>query len=148
VFRRLSAPTLRIARTDFQRFRDYLAKEGLVFEDRPYQEFLARRSGVTVNLYSNGKVVIGGNDQVLIGSLREFVMSLGGEEIAKETQVLEPLDIPFPHIGTDEVGKGDYFGPLIIARAVLWVEGPKERHNCGDYAERGSGKGSSSDETR
>ncbi len=122
MFRKLSAPTLRIASTDFQKFRDYLAREGFVFEDRLYQEFLARRTGVAVNLYSNGKVVIGGNDQVLIGSLREFVMSLGGEEVVKETRILEPLEIPFPHIGTDEVGKGDYFGPLVVAGTLVLVE--------------------------
>lgn len=32
----------------------------------------------------------------------------------------EVVDIPLPYIGTDESGKGDYFGPLIVAG--VWVD--------------------------
>jgi hypothetical protein len=67
VFEKLSVPALKIARTDFKKLRDFLAREGFAFGDRPYQEFLAKKIGVTVNLYTSGKVVIGGHDQVLIG---------------------------------------------------------------------------------
>jgi ribonuclease HIII len=31
-------------------------------------------------------------------------------------------NIPLPHIGTDESGKGDYFGPMVIAG--IWVDEP------------------------
>jgi ribonuclease HIII len=30
-----------------------------------------------------------------------------------------PIDVPMPHIGTDESGKGDYFGPLVVAGVCL-----------------------------
>jgi ribonuclease HIII len=29
------------------------------------------------------------------------------------------IEIPLPHIGTDESGKGDYFGPLVIAGVLM-----------------------------
>lgn len=32
----------------------------------------------------------------------------------------EVIDVPLPYIGTDESGKGDYFGPLIVAG--VWVD--------------------------
>jgi len=32
----------------------------------------------------------------------------------------EVVDIPLPYIGTDESGKGDYFGPLVVAG--VWVD--------------------------
>lgn len=35
---------------------------------------------------------------------------------------LPPLEVRFPHIGTDEVGKGDYFGPLITAGVLATAE--------------------------
>ncbi len=28
-------------------------------------------------------------------------------------------EIPFPHIGTDESGKGDYFGPMVVAAVLI-----------------------------
>jgi ribonuclease HIII len=28
-------------------------------------------------------------------------------------------EIPFPHIGTDESGKGDYFGPMVVAAVLV-----------------------------
>ncbi len=30
--------------------------------------------------------------------------------------------IPFPHIGTDESGKGDYFGPMVVAAVLVDVQ--------------------------
>ena len=31
-------------------------------------------------------------------------------------------EIPFPHIGTDESGKGDYFGPMVVAAVLVDVQ--------------------------
>lgn len=49
-------------------------------------------------------------------------------ESAEATARLHPdlQEIPLPHIGTDESGKGDYFGPMVVA-AVFFdsVTGPK-----------------------
>ena len=49
-------------------------------------------------------------------------------ESAEATASLHPdlQEIPLPHIGTDESGKGDYFGPMVVA-AVFFdsVTGPK-----------------------
>jgi len=47
-------------------------------------------------------------------SLREFLVSLDAEEAAKQEDHLPPLELPFLCIGTDEVGKGDYFGRLSL----------------------------------
>ena len=41
-------------------------------------------------------------------------VNLGGSGIAHDTSVA------LPHIGTDESGKGDYFGPLVVAG--VWVD--------------------------
>ncbi len=112
-------PILKIASKDFEELRSFLAKEGFGFEDRAHQVFLARKARVALNLYTNGKVIIGGSDLTLVKALREFVKSIGGEEVVRETRNLEPLELPFPHIGTDEVGKGDYFGPLVVAGALV-----------------------------
>lgn len=50
-----------------------LARLGFEFEDRPYQVFLARYEGLTVNLYYNGKIVLAGRDEMLRREV-EFVI--------------------------------------------------------------------------
>ena len=36
-----------------------------------------------------------------------------------ETSKRELFEVPLPHIGTDESGKGDYFGPMVIAGVLI-----------------------------
>jgi len=45
-------------------------------------------------------------------------MYLSSKYVHKESQ--KPIDVPFPHIGTDESGKGDYFGPMVVVG--VWVD--------------------------
>ena len=112
-------PTLKLPATNFKKFKSYLTELGFKFENRPHQEFLARKNGIAVNLYSNGKVVIAGSNTSLIDSICIFIKNIGAQEIEKSIQRIEPLELPFPHIGTDEVGKGDYFGHLIVAGTLV-----------------------------
>jgi ribonuclease HIII len=52
-------------------------------------------------------------------------VSLGTEGSSKPatrshaTSTLNIQDIPLPHIGTDESGKGDYFGPLVVSGVLM-----------------------------
>lgn len=106
---------MRIGEDSFEKFREFLVQRGFAVEERPYQVFLARKSGISVSLYENGKVVIQGGDEAVIESVMDFLESLGAEEVEKPKKDLPPLEVSGPRIGTDEVGKGDYFGPLVIA---------------------------------
>jgi len=45
----------------------------------------------------------------------EGSLTSGEEPLGKS-----PEAIPFPHIGTDESGKGDYFGPMVVAG--VWID--------------------------
>ena len=43
-----------------------------------------------------------------------------GLNSGKESFEKPEREIPFPHIGTDESGKGDYFGPMVVAG--VWLD--------------------------
>jgi ribonuclease HIII len=43
-----------------------------------------------------------------------------GPNSGKESLGKPEREIPFPHIGTDESGKGDYFGPMVVAG--VWLD--------------------------
>ena len=101
------APVLQLAPERFEEFRVFLAERGFTFEPRSHQVFLARKGKTVVNLYESGKVVFGGSDTKQIEEVAAHATSLGALPIEKKVVDLPPLDVPFPHIGTDEVGKGD-----------------------------------------
>jgi ribonuclease HIII len=112
-------PVSQLSKDQFDVFRDRLGANGFTFEDRPNQVFLARKSGATVNLYNSGKVVVGGSNQSVIEAVFSILKDLGSVETTKLTKQLEPLNLKAARIGTDEVGKGDYFGPLVIAGVLV-----------------------------
>jgi ribonuclease HIII len=96
--------------------RQALERQGFDFETKPYALFAARKGKLNVTVYEKGpKVLIQGKDteDFIRFTLEPEVTGmakLGYEEI------LEP-DRFEPHFGIDESGKGDYFGPLVIAGA-------------------------------
>lgn len=107
--------TLIITKDKFEQFKEYLAQQNYDFEERPHQYFLARKEGSVVNLYLNGKIVIAGNDENKRKEIIAFLDTLQAEQHIKTDKEYAPIDVAGVRIGTDEVGKGDYFGPLVIA---------------------------------
>lgn len=99
-----------------ENLRRVLEGLGYDFETKPHALFSARRGKLNVTVYEKGpKVLIQGKDtedfiRFTLEPEVTGVAKLGYEEI------LEP-DKFEPHFGIDESGKGDYFGPLVIAGA-------------------------------
>src|SRR5437870_5367898 len=115
-----------LAKDMFEEFKLYLQREGFSFENRPHQIFLARRSSVVVNLYASGKIVVTGADQPIVQAIQDRLDELGAKEVVKEVKVLSPLEVTGTRIGTDKVVKGDYYGPLVVAGALVTSETEKQ----------------------
>lgn len=87
------------------------------FRSVPHAVFSARGEGVTATLYTSGKLVVQGADPEAFA--QRFVEGAelpltGGSSAASEEE--EPL------VGSDECGKGDYFGPLVVVALRLEPE--------------------------
>ncbi len=83
----------------------------------PHAVVSARNREVSITLYRSGKAVLQGKGAT---DFVTFVMEpviLQEVKLGYEAQ-LEP-DSVAPHMGVDESGKGDYFGPLVIAAAYV-----------------------------
>ncbi|MBR0055729.1 MAG: ribonuclease HIII [Kiritimatiellae bacterium] len=92
-----------------------LEKGNYVKTKVPYTTVSVRADNVSVNLYASGKVLVQGD------GTEEFVTFVLEPQVTGEARlgyedVLDPGALA-PHIGVDESGKGDYFGPLVIAAA-------------------------------
>ncbi|MBV9452829.1 MAG: hypothetical protein JOZ19_01710, partial [Rubrobacter sp.] len=74
----------------------------------------------TVNVYVSGKISAGGKPSTLLDLLEDW--RLAQTELRASVPEKRPQRPPSPdevngtpRVGTDEAGKGDYFGPLVIA---------------------------------
>jgi ribonuclease HIII len=96
------------------RLKTILTEQGWTFTPKPYTLFYAQKNKLTLAVYEKGpKVVIQGKDT------QEFVQFTLEPEVLGEAKLgYEEIHNPerfSPHFGVDESGKGDFFGPLVIA---------------------------------
>ncbi|MDX2225546.1 MAG: ribonuclease HIII [Verrucomicrobiae bacterium] len=94
-----------------------LEAQGYVFREVPYARYGAQKGKLNITAYTSGKCLVQGR------GTREFV------EFVLEPQVLGVASLGYEfelnpeqldtRIGVDESGKGDFFGPLVIAAVYV-----------------------------
>ena len=111
---KVNSYTIAITPSQAEALKTLLTEQGFEFVDRPYTIFFAQKAKLSVAAYEKGpKVVVQGKET------EDFVRFYLEPEILKEArigyeEVLQPEQFE-PHFGVDESGKGDFFGPLVIA---------------------------------
>ncbi len=94
--------------------REILQREGWDFSEKPYTLYFAQKNKLTAAVYEKGpKLVLQGKGA---GEFVQFTIEpevLGEARLGYE-EVLNP-EMFAPHFGIDESGKGDFFGPMVIA---------------------------------
>jgi len=96
---------------EIDKYKKAFESEGAAFDRPQYMLFQAKGDGFTASFYESGKFVIQGKNTK---KLLEKYFNISCKDNAQSSEAL-----PFPHIGIDESGKGDFFGPLVIAGALL-----------------------------
>jgi ribonuclease HIII len=96
------------------RLRALLEELGFEFSPKQYTIFFAQKNKLSVAVYEKGpKVLVQGK------GVEEFVQFELEPKIFGEAKIgYEEVHLPKmfePHFGVDESGKGDFFGPLVIA---------------------------------
>lgn len=92
-----------------QKLLNHLEEQGFSLTQPAHTHFAGRKPGLSVTLFTSQKCVIQGKEA------KAFI------EFFFEPEILETFSTPqgtsdfTPHIGVDESGKGDFFGPLVIA---------------------------------
>lgn len=104
-----------------------LKEQGFEITKPPYTLFSAKKKGISCTVYESGKLVVQGKE---MGPFMEFYLE---PEILQSFEYSHPeanLDLT-PHIGMDEAGKGDFFGPLCVAAVYADGEGIKKMKQMG-----------------
>lgn len=102
-----------------KKLEEDLRGQGFELSKPPYTVFSAKKKGLSCTLYESGKLTVQGKE---MDSFIEFYLE---PEILGEFRFSHPvahLDLT-PHIGMDEAGKGDFFGPLCVAACYADGEG-------------------------
>jgi len=112
-----------------QRIRDILSAAEFDFFDAPHAFYRAKGPGCSAVFYRSGKLVLQGpNAQTLatVLGLQEPAVpevpdspSGSGRGRFDAAMACHPDPKPDPWIGQDEVGKGDYFGPLVVVSVCV-----------------------------
>jgi ribonuclease HIII len=106
------------------RLHEILSVKGWQFGTAPYAHWKATLGKTNVVAFQSGKVTVQGKDTA---ELVQFVLEpeilkearFGYEEVWAEEEHPEMFT---PHAGIDESGKGDYFGPLVVAAVHVTPE--------------------------
>ena len=106
--------TIKISPEKQTSIEKFLETKGVHFEPMQYALYRAKGNGFVAIMYNSGKFVLQGS---CIDSIaREIEISVLKDEVSSIiSKQNEKDDIFVAHIGVDESGKGDYFGPLIVA---------------------------------
>ncbi|MEM8710180.1 MAG: ribonuclease HIII [Planctomycetota bacterium] len=131
-----STLVLKVPRDRFTGLRERLAAGPFEFRSVPHAAFSVQGEGFVATLYESGKFVIqGGDPEAFVARWtdldagahvrQEGNRGAGSGKSAKGTSVHvdPPLDLEPPVTGSDEAGKGDYFGPLVVAAVRADAEG-------------------------
>jgi len=116
-----------LTREQVTELRQYLEAKGYTFRRVKYSHFAASSRDVSLTAYTNGKLLVQGKGTADFVRyylepqlLREI--KFGYEYLLEENLSIEE------RIGVDESGKGDYFGPLVIAGVHADPSGVKILH--------------------
>jgi ribonuclease HIII len=109
---------LTLDRAAGERLRSELARAGLELRGAPHARFAARADGVVATLYESGKLVVQGAGA---RAFAERFLGDAGDTGAPAAARAGGLSSA-PLVGSDECGKGDYFGPLVVAAVRLAPE--------------------------
>jgi len=106
--------TSKLSSEQAEKLHALLKAEGFKFEPKPYTLYYATKPRLNIAVYEKGpKVVLQGKDTQEFDQFRLEPEILGEARVGYE-EVLQP-EMFEPHFGIDESGKGDFFGPLVIA---------------------------------
>ena len=107
--------TSKFTKNDFEKIKKFFEDENCSFISQQYAIFKAVSKEYGATLYSSGKFVIQGKE---VSKIAEKLCQTMGITFTSEEKTTDEITDEF-YIGIDESGKGDFFGPLVIAGVAV-----------------------------
>ena len=116
-----------------EELRKLLESRGWEFANLPYARFKASGDHVAVVAYESGKLVVQGKgmEEFVLYTLEPQILHTFEYRTAEAAEIATAAEEIQFHGGIDESGKGDFFGPLIIAGVAVNAETGKKLRDLG-----------------
>ncbi|MCK4982385.1 MAG: DUF3378 domain-containing protein, partial [Victivallaceae bacterium] len=101
-----------------KKLHNYLDERSWEFRDMQYAHWKAVKDKTNIVAYNSGKLTVQGKgtEEFVLFVLEPEILKTSGFGYEDEIAAGETREEAFfPHGGVDESGKGDFFGPLVIA---------------------------------
>jgi len=118
----------RLDRAAGERLKDDIGRENYAFRPQDHAWWNARGPDTVVTWYRSGKLVVQGR------GAEAFVtrfLAAGAEKRGGDAPPSRDPELRHAEIGSDESGKGDYFGPLTVAAALVDPETERRIRDLG-----------------
>lgn len=118
--------TAELSQEQITALQQFLEDRSWDMSEAPYAVFRAKKDKVNVTAYESGKLVVQGKgtdefiEFILEPEILRDLVERPDEEEDPASQIITP------HGGIDESGKGDFFGPLVIAGVNVTPETGKK----------------------
>ncbi len=103
------------------------------FRSVPHARFSAKGDGVVATLYSSGKLVVQGADPAMFAE--RYAPEAAAVKAKAKSKKGAPAPQPVPPdtvtVGSDECGKGDFLGPIVVCAARMTPEEAAELSDAG-----------------
>lgn len=110
----MTSHTTPLTTAQVSKLREILETQGFEFVSKEYTIYAAKKGKLNISVYEKGpKVLIQGKDTEDFIRFTLEPLVLGEAKLGYE-EITDPEHFA-PHFGIDESGKGDFFGPLVIA---------------------------------
>ncbi len=116
---------VKLTKEQIKKLENILLDRGWDISSFQYAYWRAMKDKTTIVAYNSGKVTIQGRgtEEFITFTLEPEItkeVKFGYEAEEKSSKSINNTNIlPLPHAGIDESGKGDFFGPLVIACAYV-----------------------------
>jgi ribonuclease HIII len=109
-----------------KQIHEYVLNHGFELATPPYMQFQAKKKGLSISVYTSGKIVVQGKEK------QDFIeFFLEPEVLNTFSYSSESIVDTTPRSGSDEAGKGDFFGPLCVCCAYASSGSIKELEKLG-----------------
>ena len=112
----MNSYSVKLTQEQAQKAKQMFEQSGAAFDKAPYSIWRAKTPSLQAVCYTSGKLLLQGKD---VSAAAEKICSIAGIDFEiKEKSAVQQQIIEIPekkYIGTDESGKGDFFGPLVAA---------------------------------
>lgn len=111
-----------LTREQGERLYRYLGRGAFQFRPVAHAHWAAQGEDVSVVFYRSGKLVVQGKGLEVFVERQRGLLGAASAPVAPGARPPLPEREPRPTAGSDESGKGDYFGPLVVAAALVRPE--------------------------